>query len=310
MTEGVRAVMEAMAAQSGDPFQGVVSRHVMPDDMVSQDMEAAAATAALDHAGLAPRDIDVVLAHTAVPEYLMSNPACALHDRLGIPPACLTVQVDGHGYSFLAQLSIAAGLIESGRARRALLVQSCAFSRVLDPNEMHSTLLGDGASAVVVGPVDTGNGILAAVHHTDGRHPRALMATVPGKRWYDDGRIQLLRADPVAAREVFLSTADSGKLVVGEALAAANLTFADVDFFAAHQGTPWLRRVAQDVIGLARAKSVDVFARTGYLSSVSIPLVLAIGHETGALSRGDLAVLFGGGVGSSFGATIVRWGAA
>jgi len=244
-----------------------------------------------------------------VPEYLMSNPACALHDRLGLPPTCLTVQVDGHGYSFLAQLSIAAALIESGRADRALLVQSCAFSRVLDPSEMHSTLLGDGASAVVVGRVDDGSGVLSAVHHTDGRHPRVLMATVPGKRWYDDGKILLLRADPAAAREVFLSTADSGKLVVGEALAAAKLSAGEVDFFAAHQGTPWLRRVAQEVIGLPRAKSVDVFARTGYLSSVSIPLVLATAEREGALCGGDLAVLFGGGVGSSFGATIVRWGA-
>lgn len=307
-SDGVRRVLAAMAEQGADPFQGVRERRVIAEDTSSADMEVAAARDALTAAGVAPEQIDLVLSHTAVPEYLASNTACVIHDRLGLAPSCVATQVDAAGYSFLMQLAIAEQWIASGRARHALLVQSCAASRLLDRDEPHSVLLGDGAAAVVVGAVASG-GILAAAHRTDGSRPRVLVATVPGKRWYDDGRVVLHRADPAAAFTTFLETADRAKEVVDALLARAGHRADDIDFFAAHQGTPWLRRVIQETIGLARARSVDVFAHTGYVQAVSIPLVLAAGQRDGLLRDGDLVLAFGGGVGATYGATLMRWAA-
>jgi 3-oxoacyl-[acyl-carrier-protein] synthase-3 len=132
---------------------------------------------------------------------------------------------------------------------------------------------------------------------------------VPGGRWYDGGNIVLHRADPEAARHLFLETADRAIEVVTAALRDAGHAPADVDFFAVHQGTPWLRRVTQEVIGLLRARAVDTFATTGYLFGASIPLVLETAQRGGALAAGDLVVLHGGGVGASYGAIVLRWGA-
>jgi 3-oxoacyl-[acyl-carrier-protein] synthase III len=229
-----------------------------------------------------------------------------LHDRLGLPADGIAMQLDASGYSFMMQLAIAEQLILSGRTRHALLVQSSATSRVLDPADPYGPLLGDGAAAVVVGPVERG-GILAAVHRTDGRFPRGLVASVPERRWYDDGQIALHRADPDAARLLFLETADSAKTVVDAALAACGQRPADVDFFAVHQGTAWLRQVTQDTIGLERARSIDTFATTGYMFGVSIPLVLELGVQQGLLHDDDLVVMHGGGVGSTYGAIALRW---
>jgi 3-oxoacyl-[acyl-carrier-protein] synthase-3 len=307
LTAAMERVLRAMAEQAVDPFQGVVERRVMPGGMTSVEMEAHAAERAIANAGIDRREIDVLLSHTAVPEYLLSNSACALHHRLGLAPACFAIQAEASGHSFLMQLTLAEYMIAGGRARYALLVQSSAASRLLDPEDPQSPLFGDGAAAVVVGPSD-GAGLLATVHRTDGSHPRALVASVRGGRWYDPGQIVLHRADLAAARQVFLETADRAIEVVSSALREAGVAPSDVDFFAVHQGTPWLRRVTQESIGLARARSVDTFATTGYLFGASIPLVLEEAQRRGALERGDLVVMHGGGVGATYGASVLRWG--
>jgi len=308
-TPAMAQVVAELAAQAVDPFQGVTERRVMPAEMASIDMEAEAAERAIARAAIDRGAIDVLLTHTAVPDYLLSNTACVLHRRLGLAPGCFTMQAEASGNSFLMQLALAEHMLATGRARHALIVQSAAGSRLLDPDSPMSPLFGDGASAVVVGGVATG-GLLAQVHRTDGSHPRALIAGVPGRRWYDDGRIVLYSGDTGAMRQIFLETADRAAEVVAAVLADAGVAAGDVALFAVHQGTPWLRRVTQAACGLVRARAVDTFATTGYLFGASIPLVLETAQLGGLVAPGDVVVMHGGGVGSTYGATALRWGAA
>jgi 3-oxoacyl-[acyl-carrier-protein] synthase-3 len=307
VTDGMRRVMAAMAQQAIDPFQGVTHRHVMPEAMTSTDMEREAAERALAHAGIDRGQIDLLFTHTAVPEYLMSNTACVLHQALGLPADCFTMQAEAAGYSFMMQLTLAEQMIASGRARYALLVQSAAGSRLLDIEDPQSPLFGDGAAAVVIGPVP-GRSIVATVHRTDGRHPRSLIASVRGKRWYEDGPIVLHRGDLFSARQVFLETADRMDQVISAVLDRAGFVAGEVEFFAIHQGTPWMRQVTMETAGLTRARHVDAFATVGYMFGASIPFVLEAGHREGLLEAGQRVLLCGGGVGSTFGAIAMRWG--
>jgi 3-oxoacyl-[acyl-carrier-protein] synthase-3 len=306
-TPAMTRVLAAMAEQDFDPFQGVTERRVLPDEMSSLEMEVQAAQLAIERAGIDRREIDLLLTHTAVPDYLLSNTACVLHRELGLASACFTMQVEASGYSFLTQLTLAEQIIAAGRARYALLVQSCASSRLIDREDSESALHGDAAAAVVVGPA-SGGGVLATAHRTDGTQPRALVASVRDGRWYDGGRIHLHRADPRAAARIFLETADRAIEVVRAALNKAGVAPGKVDFFAVHQGTPWLRRVTQESIGLDRARSVDTFSTTGYLFGASIPLVLETAQRRSLLGRDDIVVMHGGGVGSTYGAIVMRWG--
>ena len=109
-------------------------------------------------------------------------------------------------------------------------------------------------------------------------------------------------------RRVFLETADRATEVISAALHDAGIAPGDVDFFAVHQGTPWLRRVTQEVTGLHRARSIDTFATTG-LFGASIPLVLETAQRQGMLTNKDLVVMHGGGIGATYGAVVLRWGA-
>jgi 3-oxoacyl-[acyl-carrier-protein] synthase III len=300
-------VIAALQRERADPFQGVEVRHVMASDMTATDMEVEAALAALARAGRRSEDVDLLLSHTAVPEVLMSNPACALHARLELPPSCPAWQLDASSYSFLAQLTLAESMVASSRASCVLLVQSCAASRLLDPSSALSVAFGDGATAVVVAEVPAPAGILASAHRTDGRWGRTLVASVPSGRWYDDGRAVLHVADPAAAREVFMSTVDRGKEVVDAVLASAGHAAEEVEFFGVHQGAQWLAQIARQGMGVTRAKMADVFPRTGHMFSASIPLTLHRGLADGAIKPGTLVLLFGGGTGMTYGASLMRW---
>lgn len=306
-TEGARRVLAALAQQTSDPFQGTVRRHIMPKAMTLLDMEEHAAHTAITRAQIDPATIDLVLTSTTVPDYLLGNPACGLHERLKLPRRCFALHTDVAAGAFQAQLEIAEAMIVAGRARCALLVQSCAPSRIIDPLDPNAPYFGDAATAMIVGPVDAAHGIETSVTFTDGRYGRTLIASVPGGKWYE-GPATLMVGDPEQTRAVFLQTADLCKVSIDHCLGATARTVADIDFVAMHQGAAWLRRVIWDYTGLADARSVEIFGEMGYLFASTIPASLAIAEDQQLLSAGDRVILVGGGTGMTYGATQLVWG--
>lgn len=309
LTAGEGLVAAALREHAADPFQGAVSRHVMPDGMTVLDMAEQAGRLALARADVAPKDIDLLLTNTVLPDVLLGNPACQIHQRLGLSRQCFAMETAAPTYSFLMQLTLAQAMIDSGQARLALLVQSCAASRWLDFEDPVSPVFGDGATAVVVGRVREHRGLLAAVHHCDGRFPSTLVAGVPHGTWSDPARGVIHVADAVQMRDLLLLTADMLKESVDAVLARSGLTTSDIGFFAMHQGTPWIRRVVQDHAGLGHARWIDTFSQLGYLFACIQPAALALAEQAGLLVEGDIVLATGGGTGVTFGSVVLRWGA-
>jgi 3-oxoacyl-[acyl-carrier-protein] synthase-3 len=308
LSPSAQAIVGAMREQGTDPFQGSVIRYVLADTASLVELEALAARDAIARAGVSAHDIDLVLTCSTPTDYQLTNSACALHEALGLPRNAYALHVDGAQHAFLMQLSLARSMILAGEAHFALLVQSSAVSRLLEPTSPISPMFGDGATAVVVGPVAADKGILASTHRTDGRLPNTLIATVPGHHWYADGRSVLHMADPVGMRDILLRTVEVSRESILAALAAAGHRPEDVDVFAMHQGMPWLRRLVQDHTDLGRARAVDTFAATAHLFGAFLPSTLVAARDQGILGDGDLVVLAGGGNGMSYGAAVVRWG--
>jgi 3-oxoacyl-[acyl-carrier-protein] synthase III len=308
-TEGERMVGDALTALHNDAFKGAVQRRVAAPGMSSVEMETRAARQALANAGVANDAINLVLTYSAVPDYISANTACSVHENLGLSAKCLTLAVDGACNSFLMQMTIARRMIEAGETEHALLVQSAALSRVLPIEESYSPWFGDGATAVVVGPVRPGRGILGSSHRTDGRLGNTLVIGVPGRRWYEDGRPRLYSANTTAARRVFEATADHGRQVALEALSAAGLCAGDVGFYAAHQASAWFRAVTQQYLGLSHARTVDTYGWAGSLFAANLPLVLATATERGLLQNDDVVLMYTGGTGITYSSLVLRWGA-
>lgn len=307
-TPAMAAVIGAMTSVGSDPFQGSIERRILPLEANSHDMEELAARDALSQANVHASEIDAVLTHTLVPELLINNSACVLHHRLGLSPECFVLQTEATAYSFLSQLTVAQHMIAGGGINNALLVQSCAVTRLLEPDDSVSPLFGDGATAVVVGRVATDRGIVKSVNRTETSHPFWLGAGARSGRWYDPGKAVLYCPDPIGASHVFLDIPDQAQGSVSRVLELSGMRATDISFFAAHQGMPWLRALAQEHAGLGAARTLDTFPFAASLFAANIPLVLHTAHRRQMIADDDAVLLFGGGTGVTYGATILRWG--
>lgn len=306
-TPGEQRIFHAMVDQAADPFLRTVERRVVPPELSILDIQERAARDAIGRAGIDPAEIDLVLCHSIVHDHQLANPACPLHERLGLLPRCLALHTEATAYTSLAQIALAEASIAAGRNRCALLVQSTIATRFMDQTDPSSVLVGDAATAIVLTPAETGQGILGAVHYTEGRYPNGLVMSVPGGRWYDDGSARIHIGDPHQLFAAEIRIADICAEAVHAVLARTGYKLTDIDFLCVLHGTPWLQRVVYEELGIEHIQPFEVFHQYGYLSSAAIPAALFKAAQAGKLTDNALVVIVGGGTGMTYGATALRW---
>lgn len=303
---GQEFVYEAMARFADDPFRGAKERRVLAADARAADMEVAAAEDLFGRLDVDRSEIDLLLNQSSFPDYLETNLASTVQHRLGLPGSMVAVCLGSACNGFQHQMTLADAMIRSGQARYALLIQSCATSRVSVQADPSSAWFGDGATAVLVGPVREG-GLLGAAHRSDGRLQGGLVCGVPGAEWWEDGSVVAYRKYPERTLEMLMRLPEYARDVIHGALDDAGLQPSDVDFYAAHQAFAWYREVTQRFAGLDRARSVDTFTWAGSLSAANLPLVLSVAQRDGLLNPGDLVVTQAGGSGITWSSLVLRW---
>ncbi|HEY1557960.1 MAG TPA: 3-oxoacyl-[acyl-carrier-protein] synthase III C-terminal domain-containing protein [Kofleriaceae bacterium] len=308
LPEGAKLTLEAMARYASDPFRGAVQRRIMPEGMTTHEMEASAAREALSRAGIGLDHVDVLLVQTIVPEQLLPNTACNTHRLLGLKRDTLVISTEVACNAFAVHASLAQALIASGQARHVLSVHSSAMNRLLRRSEPDSAWWGDGAGAVVYGAVSDGRGLLAVTHRADGASSNAIVLGVPGQRWWESGAIQLHSPERDQTRSMLFGIAERAREAIHSSMAQARLAPADVDFYASHQGTVWLTEVTAKYAGIDKAKTVSTFPSFGNISSVNLPLILAIAEREHLIEPGSTIVTFSGGAGETWSSVALRWG--
>ena len=307
-SRGQARVTAAIAGLGEDLFQGSRERRVLDAHVAPSEMEVQACQGALAKAGIPPQSIDFLLGFGTVPDHLGVTNVCTVHRQLGLPERCLSLTTEASFNAFSVQMELAASLVRSGRYRYGMLYQSSALTRLIAMDAHYAPWFGDGATAVVVGPAAQGFGLLASEHCTYGSLAEAMVAGIPGRRWYEGGRIWWYPRELDAARTLFIEVADRAAQVAHEARAAAGGTAGDVGFYAAHQPTAWFRQVTQEHLGLTHARSLDTFAWAGSLGAANVPLVLATASDEGLLRDGDIVVTHSGGLGVTWSSQVLRWG--
>ncbi len=306
---GPSGLFTEMAAYDDDPFQGAQQRRVMDATMRSSDMEAQAARTAIERAGVDPREIGFVLSSSLVPDHLTTNQAAIIHRKVGgLRPSCLTLAADSVCSSFLHQLILAEGLLSAGEARYGLLVQSAACSRILPREEPFSPMLGDAATAVVVGKTSTGRGLRSHETFVDGTYCDGFICGVPDKSWYEEGNIVAYAPNPKRTREMMIQCCEQAPGVMNAALAKAQLTTQDVGFFSSHQPTAWAGPTIKKLLGLSAARSIDTFRWTASVVACSIPMQLSVAEAEGILQPGSVIACYSFAVGMTAAAAVLTWG--
>jgi 3-oxoacyl-[acyl-carrier-protein] synthase-3 len=281
---------------------GIEARHVAADGEMTSDLALQAARRAMESAGVASQDIDLIIVATTTPDMIFPSTACLLQAKLGVKQgAAFDVQAVCTG--FMYALSTANLYVAAGQSRCALVVGAEVFSRLLDWNDRRTCVLfGDGAGAVVLRRSDT-PGILSSNLHADGSLAHILR--VDGGIAHGEIRGHpFLEMDGQAVYRTAVRALDES---ARQALEATGLQASQLDWFVPHQANIRIINSIADKVGLPRERVVTTVARHGNTSAASVPLALDAAVRDQRIQPGHLVMLQGVGGGMTWGTVLLRW---
>jgi len=280
---------------------GIRSRYVAGDGETTASLATDAARRALEHAGVAAPEIDLIVLATATPDQTFPSSATKVQAALGIND-CIAFDVHAVCTGFLYALSVADSMLRSGNASKALVIGAETFSRILDWEDRATCVLfGDGAGALVLAAEEGDRGILATRLHADGRHNDLLFVDGGPSTTGTVGKLRM------KGREVFRHAVVNLAEVLNEVLADAGLTSADVDWVVPHQANARILDATAKKLGLPAGKVVVTVDEHANTSAASVPLALDTAVRDGRIKRDDIIVLEAMGGGFTWGAAALRY---
>ncbi|HSA90918.1 MAG TPA: beta-ketoacyl-ACP synthase III [Burkholderiales bacterium] len=279
---------------------GIVQRHIAESTQASSDLALEASQQALQAAGMAAEDLDLIVVATSTPDYVFPSTACLLQAKLGVKgSAAFDVQAVCSG--FVYGLATADAFIKCGRHKKALVVGAEVFSRILDWNDRGTCVLfGDGAGAVVLA-ADAKPGIHASVLRADGSH--AAMLSVPGN--VCGGAIAGSPFLQMNGQAVFKFAVRVLEESARETVAAAGMALEEIDWLIPHQANVRILDATARKLGLPPEKLVVTVDHHGNTSAASVPLALDEFVRAGRIRPGHRLLLQGVGGGFTWGSSLV-----
>jgi len=286
---------------------GIRYRHIAGTGETTATLAADACRRALAAAGRAAADVDLIVLATATPDQTFPATATKVQAMLGIPD-CVAFDVAAVCSGFLYAVQVADSMIRAGVHARALVVGAETFSRIVDWEDRATCVLfGDGAGAILLEATEVdasspaeGRGILATRLHADGRHNELLYVDGGPSTTGTVGKLRM------KGREVFRHAVTNLAAVMNEALDAAGLAPADVDWVVPHQANARILDATARKLGLSPDKVVVTVDRHANTSAASVPLALDAAVLDGRVRPGQLVVLEAMGGGFTWGAAVIR----
>ncbi len=273
---------------------GIKERRLASAEQTTTDIATEAARRAIANAGLMPEDIDLIIVATITPEATFPSTACKLQERLGMKKAA-AFDLSAACSGFIYAMANASNFIALGTYKYALVIGAETLSKITDYTDRNTCILfGDGAGAVILGPVAEGRGFKSFELGADGTGGDLLKVN-------ENGHIHM------AGRDVFKFAVRIMGSTAEEALRKANLTKGDIDLLIPHQANMRIIESAMERLDLNIDKCIVNLDRYGNVSAASIPLALAEAVETGRVKEGDCLLFVGFGGGLTWGAAVLIW---
>jgi 3-oxoacyl-[acyl-carrier-protein] synthase-3 len=305
-------VARHLAAEESDPFLGSRQRRVADDSATAWEAETRAARVALADAGVGGDAVDVVLSWAAVPDRPAPPSAPRVAYALGARRAA-GIGVDVACASPVAQLLLAAALVESGRATTVLVIGSHLMSRVFPLWHPASPTVGDAATAFVVGRSESA-GVLSSFAVSHGEFYDAV-AWCRGKDtpWHRPGGAMMVGShDREGLRLLVRDTVRLGADTVTEAARRSGIDVSEIDVLASVQPRRWVPAAIAETVGLTPEIAPQTFDELAHLGGCGIVTNLVEARRRGLLApraggRAPVVCLYGQGAGFTRAAVIVRW---
>jgi 3-oxoacyl-[acyl-carrier-protein] synthase-3 len=288
---------------------GIRERRVVEPDQAASDIAVPAAREALERAGIAPGEVDLVIVATATPDMFFPATASLVGEELGAFDAA-AYDLSAGCTGFVYGLAQAYGSIAAGLALRVLVVGTETLSKVVNWQDRTTCILfGDGAAAALVEPVVDGGFVGFELGSDGSRAPDLCLpaggSRAPASAQTIEQELHFLRMNgPEVFRLATRVMVSSGEKLLDE----CGLGVEDVDLYAPHQAN---RRIIDHAVRALRLPSEKVLVnvdRFGNTSSASIPLCLHEALVLGRLEAGMTVLMTAVGAGLTWGSSLVVWG--
>lgn len=282
---------------------GIEQRHIAADDETTSDLAYHASVAAMDAAGLAPHEIDMIVVGTCTPDLVFPNVACLLQERLGIgggPAFSVEAACSGFMYAF----SVADQFIRTGTVRRALVVGAETMSRIVDWTDRETCVLfGDGAGAVVIEASEEPGTIYSNLG-ADGKYKNMLYAEMGISKKSTEPDASFIRMN---GNDVFKMAVRTLESMVDQVIEENDIKQGDIDWFVPHQANLRIINATAKRLKIPMERVVLTVAQHGNTSAASVPMALDAAVRDGRIKRGDLLLLEAFGGGFTWGASLIRY---
>jgi 3-oxoacyl-[acyl-carrier-protein] synthase-3 len=287
---------------------GIRERHIAATGDTTSDLAVEAARNALDTAGIAPEQLDLIVCATLTADTPIPSTAVWVQRKLGIGAPAFDVNAACAGFSYA--LSTGTAFIESGQAETVLVIGAEVLSSVMDYTDRTTCILfGDGAGAVVLRPSES-PGVVGSVLGADGRAAEILIIPAggsarPASHETVDARDHAIRMPN--GREVFKRAVVEMTNACRELLEKSGYAPEDVDVLIPHQANARILIAVAERLGVPLDKAVVDVETVGNTSAASIPIALDRAWRAGRVKVGDLVLLTSFGAGLAWGANLIRW---
>jgi 3-oxoacyl-[acyl-carrier-protein] synthase-3 len=287
---------------------GIKERRIAAKDESTASLATIAAKRAIEAAGIAAADVDLILCATITPEMQFPATACFVASSLGLnatPAFDLSAACSG----FIYALETAANFIATGRYRNVLVIGAETLSRITDYKDRGSCILfGDGAGAVVLQATrDERRGVMYSSLHSDGsgwevlccrpgsRHPLDLEALEAGAQYMQ-----------IRGREVYKFAVTRFEELIEDAMRKCELKPEDIKLIVPHQVNQRIIDSAMEKLGLTSDKAFVNIEKYGNTSAASIPIALDEAWKAGLVKKDDVIVFVAFGAGLTWANAVVR----
>jgi 3-oxoacyl-[acyl-carrier-protein] synthase III len=275
---------------------GIRERRIVSGTEFTSDLAVEAARHALRDANIDKNDVDLLIVATATPDRKAPSTACLVQEGLGITNQCPAFDLSAVCSGFLYAITVGSQFIDSGKCRNVLVIGADTFSRITDWSRRDCVFFGDGAGAVVLSRIESGDsGFFSSLLHADGRgkdnftvHPGDSAFTMNGRAVYETGSRVLPET-------------------ISTLLSDHNLSSTAIDWIIPHQ--PSIRMLVNmaSSLGISFDRVATNMERFANTSGATIPLLLDEVNKAGKLKRDDLVVFAAVGSGWTWGAIVYRW---
>ena len=281
---------------------GIKERRISEENEASSDLGAKAAQVAIERAGIAKEDIDLVICATVTPDYLcMPSTACLIAAKLDLPPV-QAFDVSAACTGFVYATSVAKAFVESGMKKNVLIVGAETYSSILDYTDRGTCFIfGDGAGAAIISATNNKDEAIIDVNCSSDGNYEDLIKTPGGGSKHPcsqevlDAKMACIKMKGNETFKLAVRTLTSDVEVMME---KHNITSEDINHFIPHQANMRIISAVGKALGMTEEQTVVTVDRYGNTSAASIPMAMNYAYEQGKIKAGDTVLFdaFGGGL--------------